>query len=762
MYSKFSLSHLAAAVMLAYAPGALQAQEAEEPGDEESTAPLQSEASQAASDNALELQGAHVVGTAEEELKQAPGVSIITAEDIRKRPPSNDLSDIIRREPGVNLTGNSASGARGNNRQIDLRGMGPENTLILIDGKPTTSRNAVRYGWNGDRDTRGETNWVPAEEVERIEILRGPAAARYGSGAMGGVVNIITKRPTDAFSGSLNLYTMMPEDKAEGVSKRTNFSLSGPLTDALTFRVYGGLNKTDADDIDINADAQNSALAAGREGVRNKDINGLLSWRLNDSHTLELSSGYSRQGNIYTGDTMNSNGGSDVAFIQSLYGAETNVMQRNNFDLTHLGEFDWGSTKSSLTYDYTRNWRLNEGLAGGPEGAITNGAGAAVSRLRNTRASSEVSLPLSLGGLEQVLTVGGEYLYETLNDQGSSRAQSFDPGNGGTNLEGFDRSTSKINAESYALYVEDNIELTEKTTLTPGVRLDHHNQFGSNWSPSLNASHKLTDALTLKGGVARAYKTPNLYQSNPNYLLYSMGNGCNANETNSGGCYLLGNENLDPETSINKEIGLAFDKGTWRTSATYFRNDYKNKIIGGNEYISILQYTSGGVVTNRRVQQWENSKKAVVEGVEGNLFMELTPSLTWNTNVTYMIESEDKETGEPLSVIPEYTVNTTFDWQATEKLSLQLAGTYFGKQESPTFNYRTAEEYDESAQQDVDPYGLVDLSAGYEFTENYTMRVGINNVFDKQILRGGNASSSGANTYNQPGRAAFVSLNASF
>src|SRR6187402_3430116 len=63
-----------------------------------------------------------VKATAEEELKQQPGVSIITADDIKKEPPVNDLSDIIRKMPGVNLTGNSASGSRGNNRQIDIRG----------------------------------------------------------------------------------------------------------------------------------------------------------------------------------------------------------------------------------------------------------------------------------------------------------------------------------------------------------------------------------------------------------------------------------------------------------------------------------------------------------------------------------------------------------------------------------------------------------------------------------------------------------------
>ena len=140
----------------------------------------------AADDLAAESEEMVVLAPAEEQLKQQPGVSIITAEDIAKDPPVNDLSDIIRKMPGVNLTGNSASGSRGNNRQIDIRGMGPENTLILIDGVPTTSRNSVRYSWRGERDTRGDTNWVPAEMVERIEVLRGPAAARYGSGAAGG------------------------------------------------------------------------------------------------------------------------------------------------------------------------------------------------------------------------------------------------------------------------------------------------------------------------------------------------------------------------------------------------------------------------------------------------------------------------------------------------------------------------------------------------------------------------------------------------
>lgn len=137
-----------------------------------------------------------VVLAARDELVQAPGLSIISEEAIEKASISNDISEIVRKMPGVNLSGSSTSGQRGNQRQIDLRGMGPNNTLILIDGRPVTSRNAVRPGRGSEQDTRGDSQWVPPSAIERIEVLRGPAAARYGSGSMGGVVNIITKSPT--------------------------------------------------------------------------------------------------------------------------------------------------------------------------------------------------------------------------------------------------------------------------------------------------------------------------------------------------------------------------------------------------------------------------------------------------------------------------------------------------------------------------------------------------------------------------------------
>ncbi len=246
-----------------------------------------------------------MVVTAAEQNLQAPGVSTITAEEIRKNPPARDLSEIIRTMPGVNLTGNSNSGQRGNNRQIDIRGMGPENTLILIDDKPVSSRNSVRLGWRGERDTRGDTAWVPPEMVERIEVLRGPAAARYGDGAAGGVVNIITKRSSNEWHGTWDTYLNAPEHKEEGATKRTNFSLTGPLGDSVSFRLYGNLDKTQADAWDINEGHQSlrtgsyaNTLPAGREGVEDKDVNGQLRWEFAPQQSLEFEAGYGRQGNL--------------------------------------------------------------------------------------------------------------------------------------------------------------------------------------------------------------------------------------------------------------------------------------------------------------------------------------------------------------------------------------------------------------------------------------------------------------------------------
>ena len=692
--------------------------------------------------------------SAEDQLKQMPGVSTITAEDLANTPVANDISEIIRKMPGANLTGTSASGQRGNQRQIELRGMGPENTLILIDGKPVLSRNSVRMGRAGERDSRGDTNWVPPEAIERIEVIRGPAAARYGSGAAGGVVNIITKKP-EKLSGSVTTYVNVPQHSAEGHTVRGNVMVGGPITDRLSFRLLGSYAKTDGDDADINAAANvdDNPAAAGREGVTNRDINGLLTFTPDDENTIDIEAGYSRQGNIYAGDRQL---GSTNDVLTSMIGDETNTLKRTTLSATHRGNYEFGESLSYIQWERTRNERFLEGLAGGGEGAI-NSTETGTIRLDNLTAKSEWTLPLEVMDLDQKLTLGTEFRGEWMRD-GVSNTQSLVDGVSipGTTADVSERDPD-VNAWLLGVYAEDNIRVTDKLTLTPGLRFDYHDEFGANWSPSLNGSYQLTEEVSIKAGIARAFKAPNLYQLNPNYVYYSRGNGCPLDYPATGGigCYVVGNPDLDPETSINKEIGINYNNlDGWNAGITYFHNDYRNRIASGLVPVSTAAENAGWVL------RWENTPKAVVQGLEGNLTVPLHEQLTWSTNFTYMIESKNKQNGQPLSLVPDYTINTWLDWKPREDLSVILSATHYGETPAPTVTATTGAA---NANTDPrDPYTLVNIGIKYDINENYQMSAGVNNVFDKRLFREGSGNSAGANTYNEPGRSFYVSLTAKF
>lgn len=720
-----------------------------------------------------------VLDTAEQAWKQAPGVSTVTNKDLTETPAS-DLAEVLRKQPGVNLTGNSTSGQRGNNRQIDLRGMGPENTLILIDGKPVNSRSAVRYGWRGERDTRGDMNWVPAEAIEQIEIHRGPAAARYGNGAAGGVVNIITRDVPKEFSGSASVYYKLPHDSIDGESRRASVSLAGPISDTFGYRITASGSKTDSDAWDINRNHASTrtgpmvgTFPAGREGVRDRDISGRLSWKPVKGHTVDLDLSFARQGNIYAGDTQNTNnlaraqGGALAPTSQRVVnalGSETNRMYRSAYALTHKGRYDNRvSSTAYVQYERTRNSRQDEGLAGGTEGIFSSGS-FSTAKLDTLTVHGDVNLPANWGGLDHVLTIGAEWVNQDFEDP-NSMTQDMNEGGAIAGLAGTGRS-SDISARIASIYLEDNIAVGMNTTITPGVRFDHHDTVGANWSPSLNVSHMLAEGLTLKAGVARAYKAPNLYQLNPNYLLYSRGNGCWGG---GGACYLVGNQNLKAETSINKELGIEFANDTLLAGLTYFHNDYRNKIEAGRTAISNA-VGGTGQWANAEVFQWSNVPKALISGVEGAFNYKFTPELSWNNNITYIIDSKNKLTDEQLSIIPKYTLNSRLGWQATNALEVFSTVTWYGKQEPNKYDFQGQPLQGEELTT-RSPYALVGIGGKYAINKKLNVGFGVENLFDKRLYRRSNAIGvntprtiwgAGAASYNEPGRAYYLSLSGNF
>ena len=160
----------------------------------------------------------------EQSVSDAPAsISVISREEL-ERGHYQDVTDALRHVPGVIVTG---GGAGDNGHDISIRGMPSQYTLILVDGRPQNSRESRPNGSAGF-----EQDWLPPlQAIERIEVVRGPMSTLYGSDAIGGVINVITRKVAQEWHGNVQLDTVLQESSDSGDSRQANFYLSGPLID---------------------------------------------------------------------------------------------------------------------------------------------------------------------------------------------------------------------------------------------------------------------------------------------------------------------------------------------------------------------------------------------------------------------------------------------------------------------------------------------------------------------------------------------------
>lgn len=552
----------------------------------------------------------------EQEIQDAPAsISVITREDLDKKF-YRDINDALVDVPGVIVTGG------GDRQDISLRGMGPKYTLILIDGKRQNSRETRT---NSD-STGVEGGWTPPlSAIERIEVVRGPMSSLYGSDAMGGVINIITRKVPAEWGGEIRLDTTIQESNKSGDIYQGNFYLAGPIkTDLLGLQIYGQATQRDEDDIVDGFRKRNS-----------ESVTAKLALTPNRDHDIVLEATTMRQKLHETlGKTVEPLPPGQACGRNGCPASSDTDYRSNKWALSHTGRWGWGVSDSYVQQEEFDNRSRQM-------------------KIKNLDLQTSWTLPLG----SHMLTLGGSYLSQRLNDQTGNQLA-----NG----------PSKVDRYQWALFAEDEWRLTESFAVTTGLRMDEDENFGTHFSPRLYGVWHMAERWTLKGGVSTGFRAPDLRQTVAGWGQVSRGGN------------MYGNPDLTPEKSVTEEIGILYDNGEgFNAGLTVFNNDFKDKIT--RVACPETQCTDGPNQFGSDPTTYMNVDKANSRGVEANLKLPL--SRDWSLTSSYTFTKSEQKSGQykgqPLNQLPKHLFTTTVNWQASDALQAWARVNYRGKESQP-------------------------------------------------------------------------------
>ena len=269
-----------------------------------------------------------------QQIKEAPAsISVISGDELTKDS-FTSLHSIAQKVPGVNVVGGEDGAASG----ISIRGMEKSQTLVLIDGKRVNSSSANPKGGAGDMNS----NFIPpAEAIERIEIIRGPMSSLYGSDAVGGVINIITKKDFSKFSGNVGISTMINTHKGIGDGRQGDFYLNLPLyKEFLALQLWGYKKLRDED-----------SYVGGYQKSDKRNLSAKL-WITPDEHNKFFILG-SNERHDYS-RTLGKTADPDPRRRQ----LDNYDYEKKSYGVGYLGEFDSLNADLSYIYDETQRSSL--------------------------------------------------------------------------------------------------------------------------------------------------------------------------------------------------------------------------------------------------------------------------------------------------------------------------------------------------------------------------------------------------------------------
>ncbi|MDD4899478.1 MAG: TonB-dependent receptor [Candidatus Omnitrophica bacterium] len=361
-------------------------------------------------------------------------VDVITSGDIESSG-GKDLSEVLTEKAAIDIID---YGGIGGQKTIRMRGSTSSQVLVLMDGRPL----------NSPRDGTVDLSSIPVENVERMEVVYGPTSNLYGSSAMGGTVNIITKTP--------------PKEKQE-----THFTTSaGTFKTYLERLVHGG--RVGRFGYLVSGGYESSAGFRTNTAFNSKDFNTKLEYDPNEQNNILFSGGFLKNLQGVPGPVNNP----DVDDKQR------NL--KNYLDLAWSFKLDKTTELTSKIYN---NYDRIEFMPNRMDSVFDTGAGKSI-HATQTRG---INLQLAKELFERNRFVGGLSYIGNFNDS---------------------TETAKHKYNIKAAYFDDQFDLTKKIKLSLGVRVDDYSNFGTQASPSFTFLYKFNDNNKLHSVISRSFRAP--------------------------------------------------------------------------------------------------------------------------------------------------------------------------------------------------------------------------------------------------------------
>lgn len=658
--------------------------------------------------------GEITVTTATKTEKKIEGVSasvIVIDEKAIEKMGASTLGDVMSKTPGLTRQyGTFPSASSKSKSSVSLRGMGATGTLFLIDGERLAGE--VSNPYDLDR--------IPASEIERIEIVKGPMSTLYGADAVGGVINIITKQPKEGFQGSFGIKTGANTD-GEGKNHDIDINLRGKkdkFKHSLYVNVLKSTPYTQRERAKVMVKTPNGAVPPSqhphsgtnsmkdfydtdvtyREDATVFNVGAKVGYELTDTLNANLSFSYmdEERDGVYNGFFHPS--GIKVNTPQGMrplpvYNVPVNSHDENT-RRNISGDLQWTASddlflklkiynsyyekRNTTTMKYWQDFGFpNE------EASAANGMNADVDIT-----SYELSGNYALNDAH-LLTFGTEYRDEKRD------ATVFDS----------TPNMSRKEVDYKAVYLQDEWEVSDTLNVIAGARYDAISNAENKPTFKLGAVKNFSPLFNLRANFAQGYRTPDIREMYIN------------KQTPAGliqGAEVLGYD-LKPEFTNSFEIGASGRQGGFGYTAAIFFNKIDDRI----------EMVPG---TLPKSYTFVNVSEAETKGLELMVDYDfgngLYTAFTWNE-----LRTEDKNTGKDLEFNPDRTLTLKADYSLNENFDFGILATYVGEQHytkvTPTGRVDTL----------TDTFTLVDLTTSYKFGQDkkYEVYGGVNNIFDEEV-----------------------------